>query len=144
DTITYGNTDNSVLINLNAATLDRSGVASDAAPSITALQHTGMYGNLSTALQTENINPDYHAGGFFSRVLTEADGTYSGIDGGFAIAHGADIENATGGAQEDLLIGNELNNTLTGNAGNDVMIGGGGNDRLEGGEGCDTAGFSGA
>ena len=144
DTITYGNTDNSVLINLNDATLDRSGVASDAAPAITALQHTAMYGRLSTALQTENISPDYHAGGFFSRVLTETNGSYAGIDGGFAIAYGAEIENATGGTQEDLLIGNEQANILTGNDGNDVLIGGGGNDRLEGGEGCDTAGFSGA
>ncbi len=144
DTIVYGNTDNSVLINLNDATLDRAAVASDAAPAITALQHTAMYSSLATALQTETINPDYNAGGFFSRVLTESNGTYSGIDGGFAIANGVDIENATGGAQEDLLIGNELANTLTGNDGNDVLIGGGGNDQLAGGEGCDTAGFSGA
>ncbi|MEQ9695009.1 nidogen-like domain-containing protein [Shimia sp. SDUM112013] len=144
DTIDYGSTANSVLINLNDATLDRSQVAADAAPAITALQHTDFYSSLSTSLRTENINDDYHAGGFFSRVLIENNGSYTGLDGGFAIAYGAQIENATGGQNEDLLIGNELANTLTGNDGNDVLIGGGGNDTLEGGEGCDIAGFSGA
>jgi len=144
DTITYGNTSSSVLINLNDATLDRSAVASDAAPSITALQHTGMFGNFAAALQTENTDYNYHAGGFFSRVLTETDGTYSGIDGGFSIAYGVEIENATGNEGDDMLIGNEQNNVLTGNDGNDVLIGGAGNDSLIGGEDCDIAGFSGA
>lgn len=143
DTIRYGNSANSVMINLNDATLDRSQIAADAAPSIAALQNTSMFSHLSASLQTEIVNPDYNAGGFFSRVLTNSGGTYSGIDGGFAIANGAQIENAAGGAQADLLIGNELNNTLTGNGGNDVLIGGAGNDILQGGLGTDTAAFSG-
>lgn len=143
DTIRYGNSANSVMINLNDATLDRSQIAADAAPSIAALQNTSMFSHLSASLQTEIIDPDYNAGGFFSRVLTNSSGTYSGIDGGFAIANGAQIENATGGAQADLLIGNELNNVLTGNGGDDVLIGGAGNDILQGGLGTDTAAFSG-
>ncbi len=143
DTIRYGNSANSVMINLNDATLDRSQIAADAAPSIAALQNTSMFSHLSASLQTEIIDPDYNAGGFFSRVLTNSGGTYSGIDGGFAIANGAQIENAVGGAQADLLIGNERSNTLTGNGGNDVLIGGAGNDILQGGLGTDTAAFSG-
>ncbi|MBY6092909.1 nidogen-like domain-containing protein [Maritimibacter alkaliphilus] len=144
DTIRYGNTDNSVLINLNDATLDRSGVAADAAPAVTALQHTSIFSHLDTALQTSITSPDYHAGGFFSQVLTEANGTYSAIDGGFAIARGVQIENARGGNERDVLIGNEQANTLVGLEGNDTLIGSGGNDTLDGGEGCDTASFSGA
>ncbi|MDO6799544.1 nidogen-like domain-containing protein [Shimia thalassica] len=142
DTLEYGSSANSVLINLNDATLDRSAVAADAAPSVTALQHTDFFSSLAANLRTEITDSNYNAGGFFSRVLTETDGTFSGIDGGFAIAHGVDIENAIGGQNEDLLIGNEEANTLTGNDGNDVLIGGGGNDTLDGGEGCDIASFS--
>jgi Ca2+-binding RTX toxin-like protein len=144
DTIDYGSNGNSVIINLNDATLDRSAVASDAAPSITALQHTSFYNALSADVQTENTDANHNAGGFFSRVLTETDGTYSAVDGGFSIANGAIIENATGGDNNDLLIGNEQNNVLTGGDGEDVLIGGGGDDDLQGGDGCDTAGFSGA
>jgi Ca2+-binding RTX toxin-like protein len=47
------------------------------------------------------------------------------------------FENVTGGAGNDLLVGNHLNNTLLGNAGNDVLLGGLGNDVLKGGTGRD-------
>ena len=133
DTIDYAGTANSVLINLNDGTLNRSSVATDAAASITALQHTAFYGNLASSIRTAIVDPNYHAGGFFSQVLTQSGSTYNAIDGGFAIAFGAQIENATGGAHEDLLIGNELANVLTGNGGNDTLIGSGGNDTINGG-----------
>ena len=128
DTIDYGSNGNSVLINLNDATLDRSGVASDASEAITDLQQTQVYSSLGWGLRTEIIDPNYHAGGFFSRVITLSGGTYSGGAGGFTIAHGAQIENAVGGANADILIGNELANVLTGGGGNDTLIGGAGND----------------
>ncbi|MFO0425243.1 MAG: calcium-binding protein, partial [Planctomyces sp.] len=44
-------------------------------------------------------------------------------------------ENATGGSQSDILIGNSLANTLTGNDGDDVLSGRAGNDILNGGNG---------
>lgn len=53
-------------------------------------------------------------------------------------ATGADIENATGGAGNDILYGNELTNELIGSAGDDVLYGEDGNDTLKGGEGNDT------
>ena len=143
DTIRYGTSANSVMINLNDATLDRSRVASDVAPSITALQNTAGWDSLSAVLQRETANDDYHAGGFFSRVISQSGGTWQGIDGGFSIANGADIENAVGNSNADFLIGNELANVLTGAGGNDTMIGGRGNDMLQGGAGIDTAGYSG-
>lgn len=52
----------------------------------------------------------------------------SGIFGGFTIANGALIENATGGSGADLLIGNAAANVLDGRGGADRMIGGAGND----------------
>lgn len=143
DTIDYGSDGNAVLINLNDATLDRSQIASEVAPAITALQYTNYFDTLSLALQTETINSTYHAGGFFSRVMTHGEAGYAGIAGGFSIANGALIENATGGGRDDLLIGNEQANRLTGNAGHDVLIGSRGNDTLDGGDGCDTAASSG-
>ena len=62
----------------------------------------------------------------------------SSIHGGFTIAAGAVIENATGGSGIDTITGNSANNTLTGNGGNDVLNGEGGNDTLVGGAGSDT------
>ena len=55
--------------------------------------------------------------------------TYTG-EQNLGIAFGAYIENAVGGAGDDILIGNSINNSFTGN---------GGNDRIDGGLGLDTA-----
>ncbi|WP_196221814.1 pre-peptidase C-terminal domain-containing protein [Sphingobium sp. CAP-1] len=65
------------------------------------------------------------------------------LRGGYTIANGVVIENATGGSGTDTLVGNDARNILTGNAGNDVLIGHGGDDILLGGAGKDTAIFSG-
>ncbi|MEZ5892052.1 MAG: M10 family metallopeptidase C-terminal domain-containing protein [Parvularculaceae bacterium] len=83
------------------------------------------------------------AGGFVSRII--------GVNGGFTIAAGADIENAAGGSGNDTLTGNALWNTLSGGSGSDVLLGdagddtlngGAGDDTLDGGDGSDTAVFS--
>jgi serralysin len=58
--------------------------------------------------------------------------------GGYTIANGVVIENATGGEGNDVLLGNSAANTLTGNGGNDALIGRGGNDIIIGGAGIDT------
>lgn len=65
----------------------------------------------------------------------------TGIFGGFTIAAGVVIENATGGGGNDVLIGNAANNTLTGNGGDDFMMGGAGADKYEGGAGNDTVSY---
>lgn len=48
------------------------------------------------------------------------------------------IENVTGSAYHDRLVGDGQNNVLTGRGGDDELIGGGGNDTLNGGIGNDT------
>jgi len=73
---------------------------------------------------------DPNAGGFVSWM--------SGIRGGFTIANGVVIENATGGKGNDTLTGNEAANILTGNSGNDSLVGGFGADTLDGGVGRDA------
>ncbi|WP_374942418.1 pre-peptidase C-terminal domain-containing protein [Sphingomonas sp.] len=73
------------------------------------------------------------------------------IFGGYTIANGVTIENATGGSGNDVLLGNAVGNVLKGNAGNDTLmgrggddtlIGGLGNDTLNGGDGADTADYA--
>ena len=44
----------------------------------------------------------------------------------------SEIENVSGGINNDLLIGNEVDNLLAGFTGNDILLGGGGNDQLLG------------
>lgn len=58
--------------------------------------------------------------------------------GGFTIANGVVIENATGGSGNDELIGNEVSNVLTGNGGDDTLFGAGAGDDLRGGNGTDV------
>ena len=53
--------------------------------------------------------------------------TYDGTDN-LGIAYGATIENAVGGAGNDVLRGNDVANHLDGGAGNDVLYGGAGDD----------------
>jgi Ca2+-binding RTX toxin-like protein len=65
-----------------------------------------------------------------------------GIFGGFTIANGVVIENATTGSGDDSLRGNAANNNLSGGAGDDVLEGGLGNDFLIGGTGIDTASYA--
>lgn len=60
------------------------------------------------------------------------------IYGGFTIANGVVIENATGGSGADSIMGNTAANVLIGRGGSDSLIGGGGVDTLSGGVGIDT------
>ena len=61
-------------------------------------------------------------------------GTATGGDGNDTLT---DIENATGSAFNDTLIGDDQANTLKGGDGNDTIDGGAGNDDLQGGDGVD-------
>jgi uncharacterized protein (DUF2141 family) len=76
---------------------------------------------------------DYSATG--AGVLSWVDGVF----GGYTIANGVVIENATGGSGNDVLVGNAVANVLTGNNGDDTFFGGLGNDTMVGGIGTDTA-----
>ena len=66
-------------------------------------------------------------------VVSFVEGTF----GGYTIANGVVIENASGGSGNDLLVGNSAANTLTGNNGGDTLVGREGNDLLQGGNGKD-------
>jgi serralysin len=63
---------------------------------------------------------------------------HAGIVGGFTIANGVVIENATGGSGNDRLNGNGVANILSGGNGKDTIYGFEGDDKIIGGLGDDT------
>ena len=81
--------------------------------------HTGS-ARATIDLRAATLEVEAGGGGFVSSVR--------GVHGGFTIAHGVVIENATGGSGRDTLTGNAAANVLDGRAGADVMRGLGGND----------------
>ena len=102
----------------------------------------GAKTSVTIDLRNATLDQSEHAGGYFSSA--------EGIFGGFSIAYDWNgstledpaelciIENAAGGAADDLLIGNKASNRLRGRQGDDVLYGGpGGDDVLIGGRGRD-------
>jgi serralysin len=105
----------------------------------TAIWDTGGTDTISNAAATRASVIDLRAatlryevggGGFVSYETT--------IAGGFTIANGVVIENATGGRGNDTLTGNDATNRLLGGAGIDKILGNAGNDALFGQAGNDT------
>jgi serralysin len=81
-------------------------------------------------LRAATLQQEIGGGGFLS--------TAESLTGGFLIAKGVTIENATGGAFDDLIIGNGGRNLLKGLAGDDVIRGLAGHDTMQGGAGDDV------
>ncbi len=111
----------------------------------TVIWDTGGSDTITAGDPTKPVVIDLHAatltnttggGGYLSYAID--------APGGFVIANGVVIENATGGSSADYLAGNDGNNVLTGNDGDDSLIGGLGDDTLIGGNGSDTVSFAGA
>jgi serralysin len=75
-------------------------------------------------LHDATLRAEVGGGGFVSYA--------HGVHGGFTIANGVVIENATGGRGDDRLTGNEAGNALRGGDGDDRLTGGLGRDVLTG------------
>jgi hypothetical protein len=130
------NSASGALLNLNAATLQTTVLSGDLGDVIGDVAATSrVFAGLSAAARDEITNPLRNAGGFFSSLLSGG----ARAVGGFSIAAGAQIEAATGGSGNDLLVGNALANALSGNGGRDDLYGGSGDDTLDGGAGDDQA-----
>jgi hypothetical protein len=125
------------MINLNDATLDTSSSSEELATLFAQIKATNFFDAMSKSLRQEMFDSWHNAGGFFSQVLDIKNHKYDGIDGGFSIAHGAEIENAIGGNRADLLVGNEQDNSLVGGNGDDTILGGAGEERISGDAGVD-------
>ncbi len=93
-------------------------------------------GDADAVIDLRAATLEYKAGGggFISWVWK--------VPGGYTIAHGVVIENATSGNGDDRLTGNEADNILNGGGGDDTLIGGAGDDTLTGGAGADTFRYS--
>jgi hypothetical protein len=137
DTIKYDGSNKSVMINLNDATLDTSGNSAALEALFSQIKATNFFDHMSKGLKQEIFDEWHNAGGFFSQVLGVKNHKYVGTDGGYSIAHGAEIEDAWGGRGADLIMGNEQDNSVLGLNGDDTTLGAGGTDRLAGGRGVD-------
>ncbi len=111
---------------------------------IDTIEYNGATRNAVIDLTAATIDYSPTGGGVISFVRTLPGETAAqSIKGGFTIAEGVVIENATGGGGNDQLIGNAAANTITGNGGDDDMLGRAGDDTLAGGAGSDTAHYLG-
>jgi hypothetical protein len=90
--------------------------------------------------QTENLTI-FLDDGYWGYIGAKADSITA--RGQFSINIGTTIEHAIGGAGNDHISGNEVDNDIAGGAGNDVLKGEGGNDKLAGGSGLDAAVYAG-
>jgi Ca2+-binding RTX toxin-like protein len=109
------------------------------------IAYNGVHG-AQIDLNTATLDYSVTGGGIVSFVRNLPGQTAAqAIKGGFTIANGVVIENATGGSGDDLLIGNNGNNVLSGGAGQDVLrLNGGGDDTANGGAGNDNIFFIGS
>ncbi|WP_395645058.1 FG-GAP-like repeat-containing protein [Terricaulis sp.] len=89
----------------------------------------GGTGPVRIDLNSATLQSEPGGGGYVSYPVA--------VLGGFTIAAGVVIENATGGLGDDTLTGNAVNNVLTGGFGADTLLGNAGDDRLEGGASSD-------
>ena len=98
----------------------------------------GGVDTLDGSTETSSVTLDLGQGQISYTGLVGTDTIGRGLAPGFSIAFGTDIENATGSAYADLLIGNSLGNTISGGGGSDLIQGYAGDDSLSGGSGNDT------
>ncbi|MEA3054138.1 MAG: serralysin [Sphingomonadales bacterium] len=93
--------------------------------------------NANIDLRPATLQYETGGGGFVSYAY--------GIFGGFTVANGVVIENATSGSGNDTLVGNVANNVLNSGAGNDLISAfSGGDDTALGGAGNDVLYFGAA
>ena len=112
NTVSYPSATNSITVDLRTA--DRSAQATIDADGAGG-PNVDTIGDLLVAA---NHNPAY--------TPTMAVGYAEGVDIGTDVL--INIQNATGGAGDDTIIGNDVANVLSGGGGNDIIIGGGGTD----------------
>ena len=104
---------------------------------------SGGQGTTLAALQAKGfLGPNATQAQFAATMAAFNMGPQGQMTDNVAIAYGAKIENAVGGAGNDLIIGNGLNNLLKAGAGNDILVTGDGRDTLTGGTGNDIFVFT--
>jgi Ca2+-binding RTX toxin-like protein len=97
----------------------------------------GQYSSIGLRVTDAQIKAGLDLPGTYDLTASDRAKLYN-AENNLAIAKGAVIENAKGGAGNDTLQGNGVSNRLVGGAGKDTLIGGQGDDRLDGGTGMDS------
>ena len=158
DTVDYGDKTGAVALTLNGATavaVSVGGVAED-----TLLNVENVIGGAGADTLTGDALANLFRGGLgrdrldgragldtadYSDKAASVSVTLNGstavsvLVGGVAEDTILNIENVTGGAGDDVLVGDGLANVLVGGAGSDLLQGGLGRDRIDGGTGLDFA-----
>jgi serralysin len=78
----------------------------------------------------DTIDLSGYSGNHKLSLVAETFSDIGGLIGNVGIARGTEIENAIGGAGNDTIIGNDLDNRIEGGLGNDSLDGGAGDDTL--------------
>ena len=155
DTISYGQSEHGVYVNLYDSTASVITVADEVTESETdddaekewsVLEQNrvvgveGVIGSYSDDILIGDIYSNKLVGGLGDDQLQGGSGNdiLDGGDGKDVLSGGQGDDTASGGSGEDLLAGGRGDDTLHGDAGDDVLRGGVGDDRLSGGEGNDV------
>ncbi len=111
----------------------------DEIATVATLYDTGGRDVIDASAQLLPVEIDLRPGAY-SSIGRRGSGldSFFAAEGNLAILGSTVIEDALGGAGDDLLIGNDVANHLVGGAGDDRLVGGAGDDRLEGGDGDDV------
>jgi len=144
DTVSYANASGGVSVSLTATGGSSTGAGgNDTLVSIENVTGSDfndlLMGNAAANTLNGGLGSDTvsyaNATGAVTVTLTATGGSTTGAGGNDTLLS---IENATGSAFNDTLVGNAAANILDGGAGNDSLQGGGGDDILIGGSGADT------
>ena len=155
DTISYGQSEHGVYVNLYDSTASVITVADEVTESETdddaekewsVLEQNrvvgveGVIGSYSDDILIGDIYSNKLVGGLGDDQLQGGSGNdiLDGGDGKDVLSGGQGDDTASGGSGDDLLAGGRGDDTLHGDAGDDVLRGGVGDDRLSGGEGNDV------
>ena len=144
DTVSYANASGGVSVSLTATGGSSTGAGgNDTLVSIENVTgsdfNDALMGNAAANTLNGGLGSDTvsyaNASGAVTVTLTATGGSSTGAGGNDTLLS---IENATGSAFNDTIVGNAAANILDGGAGNDSIQGGGGDDILIGGSGADT------
>nr|WP_242042047.1 calcium-binding protein [Alkalinema sp. FACHB-956] len=120
DTVYYTNSLNGVVVNINE---------DKAYQNNTGLRRQNSVNDANPDFYYRDLEPDF----FVDRgEAQDGFGTVDRLSG---------LENIQGSLNNDILIGNQLDNKIRGLGGNDLLIGNAGNDILDGGAGSDTVSY---
>ena len=162
DTVDYSKALGSVIVDLGLGNIAQSVGGSQGSDTLISIENVLGSDYADIFYSNESANNNFHGGVTdstggdtvdYSKRLDDSDdkinvnlvaGTAEITDAGSISANDTfiNIENITGTAGNDTIIGNELKNTLLGGLGNDILEGGAGNDYLDGGTGSDYAYYS--